>query len=184
MKALKSHPNLFLHQHIAQVKLATEGIWQWHSEKVVTEKVKWLSMKLASLHDSGKGSDAFQEFINDPLAYNEDPMQKAHTPLSLVLTLLHAQEEGWDSLDTLILAVSSNGHHRGLPGLPSRNFGEGQGSSRMLDDFTGGSIARILKKQLSTLDLSSLEQETGISFTRANLTDKNLQEADRFYKKK
>jgi len=67
--------------------------------------------------------------------------------------------------------------------LPSRNFGEGQGSSRMLDDFTGGSIARILKKQLSTLDLSSLEQETGISFTRANLTDKNLQEADRFLQK-
>ncbi len=57
MKTLKSHPNLFLHEHIAQVKLAMEGIWQWHSEKVIAEeKVKWLSIKLTSLHDTGKGS--------------------------------------------------------------------------------------------------------------------------------
>ena len=180
MKALKSHPNLFLHQHIAQVKLATEGIWQWHSEKVVTEKVKWLSMKLASLHDTGKGSDAFQEFINDPLSYNADPMQKAHTPLSLVLTLLHAKEEGWDSLDTLILAASAYGHHSGLPCMPGRKFGEEQSSSRMLDDFTGGPIARTLKKQLSTLNLLSLEQETGLSLKWSDHMDKSLKEADRF----
>ena len=183
MKALKSHPNLFLHEHIAQVRLAMEGIWQWHSEKVISEKRKWLSMKLISLHDVGKGSNEFQEFINDPLSYNDDPIQKAHTPLSLVLTLLYAKEKGWDSLDILILAASAYGHHGGLPALPGRNFGEEQGSSRILDDFTGGSIARVLKKQLSTLDLLRLEQETGISFTRPNLTEKTLQEADRFLQK-
>ena len=183
MKALKSHPNLFLHEHIAQVRLAMEGIWQWHSEKVVSEKVKWLSIKLASLHDTGKGSDAFQEFINDPLSYNDDPMQKAHTPLSLVLTLLHAKEEGWDFLDTLILAASAYGHHSGLPGLPVRNFGEGQSSYRTLGDFTGGPIARVLKKQLSTLDFLSLEQETGLNFKRLYPTDKILRETDRFLQK-
>lgn len=180
MKTLKSHPDLFLHEHIAQVRLAMEGIWQWHSEKVVTEKVKWLSMKLASLHDTGKGSDAFQEFINDPLSYNDDPTQKAHTPLSLVFTLLHAKGEGWDSLDTLSLAASAYGHHSGLPCLHSRKFGEEQSSSRMLDDFTGGPIARVLKKQLSTFDFLSLEQETGLNLKRPYLTDKILREADRF----
>ena len=183
MKTLKSHLDLFLHQHIAQVKLAMEGIWQWHSEKVVAEKVKWLSMKLASLHDTGKGSDAFQEFINDPLSYNDDPMQKAHTPLSLVLTLLLAKGEGWNSLDTLSLAASAYGHHSGLPCLPGTKFGEEQSSSRMLDDFTGGPIARVLKKQLSTLDFLSLEQETGLNLKRLYLTDKILRETDRFLQK-
>jgi len=180
MKSLKSHPNLFLHEHIDQVKLAMEGIWQWHSEKVITEKIKWLSVKTAALHDTGKGSEAFQEFINDPLSYNDDPLQKAHTPLSLVLTLLHAQDEGWNSLDTLVLAVSAYGHHSGLPGLPGRNFGEEQGSHRMINDFTGGFIARVLKKQLSALDLVRLEQSTGITLTNQYITDKILQKADRF----
>jgi len=183
MKTFKSHPDLFLHQHIAQVKLAMEGIWQWHSEKVVAEKVKWLSMKLASLHDTGKGSDAFQEFINDPLSYNDNPIQKAHTPLSLVLTLLLAKEEGWNSLDTLSLAASAYGHHSGLPCLPSIKFGDEQSSSRMLDDFTGGPIARVLKKQLSTLDFLSLEQETGLNLKRLYLTDKILRKTDRFLQK-
>ena len=177
MKILKSHPNLFLHEHIAQVKLAMEGIWQWHSKKVVTEKVKCLSIKLASLHDMGKGSDAFQEFINEPLSYKEDPMQKAHAPLSLVLTLLLAKGECWDFLDTLSLAASAYGHHSGLPCLPGRKFVEEQSSSRMLDDFTGGAIARVLKKQLSTLDLLSLEQEAGLTL---KIPDLSLQQAGKF----
>lgn len=180
MKNLKSHPNLFLYQHIAHVKLAAEGIWQWHTEKVVIEKVKWLTMELISLHDTGKASEAFQEFINDPLSYNGDPMQKAHTPLSLVVTLLHAQKNGWNYLDTLILAVCAYAHHSGLPALPGKKFGKEQSSSRVLDDFTGGPIARMLKKQLPTLDLLSLERETGISLKNSNLTGEHLKEAGRF----
>lgn len=183
MKKLKSHPNLFLHQHIAQVKLAAEGIWQWHSDQVVSEKVKWLTIKLISLHDMGKGSAAFQEFINNPLSYNDDPILKAHTPLSLVLALLYAKEEGWNSLDTIILAACVYGHHSGLPALPSKRFGEHQSSSRVLDDFTGGLIAKTLKKQLSTLDLPSLERETSIGFKISKLSDKSIREAGRFFQR-
>ena len=184
MKNLKSHPDLFLREHIAQVQLAMDGIWQWHSEKLVSEKVKVLSRKLAQLHDLGKGSDAFQEFIEDPASFRGDPMEKAHTPLSLLLTLLLAKVEGWTFLDTLILAASAYGHHSGLPNLPSRRFGEDGSSSRTLDDFTGGHIARALRKQLPTLDLLSLEQETGINLKRFCLSKKSLREADRFLQEK
>ncbi len=184
MKSLKSHPDLFLREHIAQIELAMDGIWQWHSEKLVSEKVKWLSRKLARLHDLGKGSDAFQEFIEDPASFRGDPMEKAHTPLSLFLTLLLSKEKRWTPLDSLILAASAYGHHRGLPNLPSRKFGENISSSRTLDDFTGGYIARTLIKQLPTLDLLTLEQETGINLERFCLSNKSLREADRFLQKK
>lgn len=179
MKALRSHPDLFLHEHVTQVKEAMKGIWEWHSKGLISKKVKWLSFNLASLHDSGKGSDAFQKFIEDPMAYTGDPLEKAHAPLSLVLTLLHAKDNGWDLLDALILAASAYGHHRGLPNLPSDKFGENQWT-HTLDDFASGRIARVLKRQLPTLDLLSLGSEIAIGFKRPCLTYKVIREADSF----
>ena len=180
MKALKSHPNLLLRDHVAQVKEAMEGIWKWHSKNLISDKVKWLSLKLASLHDTGKASAFFQEFIKDPSNYTGDFLEKAHTPLSLVLTLLCAKQYSWDPLDSLALAASVYGHHGSLPNLPSSKFGEDQSLSRTLDDFASGPIAKTLKKQASTLDLALLKVETGVNLACSNITDKDIREMESF----
>mgnify|MGYP000663302113 CR=1 FL=1 len=180
MKVLKSHPNLLLRDHVAQVKEAMEGIWEWHSKNLISERVKWLSLKLASLHDAGKGSTFFQGFINDPSNYTGDSLEKAHTPLSLVLTLLCAKQYGWDPLDSLALAASVYGHHSGLPSLASSKFGEDQNLSRTLDDFASGPIAKALKKQAPTLDLALFKVETGINLARSYITEKDIREMESF----
>ncbi len=183
MKELKSHPNLLLKEHIAQVRLAMEGIRQWHSEKTVSEEVKRLSELLAVLHDLGKGSDAFQEYIADPDAYTGDPREKAHSPLSLLLILLSAKENQSSSADTLILASAARGHHGALPNLPAKNFAE-EDSSDTLDSFASGTSAKILKKQIASLDMPALENAVGIRFGSIGLTPGSVREAEKYLRKK
>jgi len=67
MTNLKSHPDLQLSEHIAQVKSAIESLCCWHSKSVVSPEIKALLQKVVSLHDTGKGTKAFQEYINPSL---------------------------------------------------------------------------------------------------------------------
>src|SRR4030065_2267938 len=99
MTKLKSNPDLQLSEHIAQVKSAIDSLCGWHSKSVVSPEIKALIQKVVSLHDIGKGTKAFQEYIENPSAYTGDPMDKTHTPMSMLLTLLLSREEKWDALE-------------------------------------------------------------------------------------
>ena len=148
---INSHPHLFLKDHIDQVKKALEGIWNWHSPETITPAVKSLLERLAVLHDLGKGTSAFQEYIKDPPKYAGARDEKSHTPLSLVFTLAKAIDEGWDELDTLILAAAARGHHSRLPTVPEkrwRNLSEWD-----IDNFAGGE--KRLQKQLNMVNFSA-----------------------------
>jgi CRISPR-associated endonuclease/helicase Cas3 len=180
MNALKSHPQLLLREHIKQVGLALEGIWQWHSGELITEEVRSLSRRLAVLHDLGKGAERFQAYIENPASYKGDPREKAHTPLSLLLTLKLAARDDWEHLDALLLATCVSAHHGTLRSLPAGRLADAFASSRTLDDFAGGNTARVLKDQLSTLDTSSLARETGIDFGGLVLSRKSIREAGDF----
>lgn len=183
MIELKSHPHLLLEEHISQVKLAAEGIWKWHSERLISEEIKRLTYMLITMHDSGKGSEAFQKYIRNPVAYEGDRLEKAHSPLSLVFILRLSQENNWNALDTLILAASAYGHHSGLPCLPAKNFAE-QESLDALDSFASGSVAKALKKQISSLDLTLLEKATGIQYGSLALSPQYVGESVKYFQNK
>ncbi len=159
---INSHPHLFLKDHIDQVKKALEGIWNWHSPETITPAVKSLLERLAVLHDLGKGTSAFQEYIKDPPKYAGARDEKSHTPLSLVFTLAKAIDEGWDELDTLILAAAARGHHSRLPTVPEKKIGGASCPEWDIDNFAGGEKARLLKKQLNMVNFSALAKETGV----------------------
>ncbi len=184
MKELKSHPDLLLRDHIAQVKDAMEGIWKWHSGKVVSEKTSWLSFELALLHDVGKASTFFQAYIVDPPSFNGDPLEKAHTPLSLLVTLLYGEEKCLDPLDVLLLAACVYGHHSGLPRVPGKNFGENQWMSRSLDDFSAGRIGKVLRKQVLSLNLELLKKEINIDLECSAISQKDILRAEIFLENK
>lgn len=159
---INSHPHLFLKEHVEQVKKALEGIWNWHSPETTTPAVKNLLERLAELHDLGKGTSAFQEYIKDPPSYTGASDEKSHTPLSLLFTLAIAMDEGWDELDTLILAAAARGHHSRLPTVPEKKLGGASCPEWDIDNFAGGEKARLLKKQLNMVNFSALAKETGI----------------------
>ena len=90
---MRSHPDIQLSEHISQVMLAADCLCQWHSDQVISQDIKKLLRKAVSLHDSGKTTDSFQKYIKNPPAYNDDPMEKAHTPMSTLLTLIVSKNE-------------------------------------------------------------------------------------------
>ncbi|MFZ3132608.1 MAG: CRISPR-associated endonuclease Cas3'', partial [Desulfosporosinus sp.] len=160
-----SHPHLELHEHIEQVESGLKALQQWHSQEIQDIVGEWLP-KLAKFHDLGKGSVAFQTYIQDPPHYRGDPREKAHTPLSLFLTLFLTQGEGWDDFDALGLAAVVRGHHSALPTIPERKIGAVSSSERDINNFAGGENVRVLKKQLTNLDFFELERQTGLPVTK------------------
>lgn len=153
MKRLLSHPNLYLSEHIHQVNTAMDAILNRHQQNIQNRYLNFADIisKLAQLHDTGKGGTAFQKYIQAPDSFRGDRLAKAHTPLSLILTLAMAIKEGWEPLVALALAQAVNGHHAGLAT-------RGELDARLYSD----DIASVLKSQLSTLDLLELENEIGL----------------------
>jgi len=170
MTDLKSHPNLQLLEHIAQVSSAMDGLYNWHSKDVIPFKTKSLAQKIALFHDIGKATAAFQRYIKNPLAYTgtDDPMDKYHTPLSMLLTILKAKEEGRDVLDAMMVSAVVFGHHTGLPTL------------ERMRDIGSGTLPKILKRQISTLRINALNEHCGIDISRLDLANRPWAEAQRY----
>ena len=163
---LRSHPLLYLYQHIEEIKTAvTEGILKWHSKETITPQIKDLLDKSITTHDLGKGSQAFQEYIIAPEQYRGKREDKTHTPLSLLLTLVMVQEERWDALTALTIAAVVKGHHSRLPTIPEKRIGGIDCIRWDIDNFAAGNQAKVLKKQVATLSFGSLGIETGVDFS-------------------
>lgn len=169
MKNLKSHPDLQLGEHVTQVKSAMDNICQWHSENTISHGIKSLIQKVASLHDIGKGTKTFQKYIENTVAYVGDPMDKTHTPMSLLLALLLARDEKWDPLDTILVSAVVFGHHGSLPVVEK------------LREIGSGMLPRILKRQIIILESEALSQHCGIDISRLDLTDRPWAKAQRYF---
>lgn len=149
-----SPKRLYLRSHIASVKAASEGILRqstrahWHDTWATP-----LLFDLAHLHDLGKASAAFQQYIAAPESWTGGSLAKAHTPLSLVLTMHHARAQGWDDTIALAAALAVRGHHGGQPAS-----GEVLASG-LIDD----AVFSALRAQLSSIDHGTLCDEATLS---------------------
>jgi CRISPR-associated endonuclease/helicase Cas3 len=168
---LHSHPHLFLQEHLDQIDRAVAGIWSWHSQKTAVDRLRELTETLGRVHDLGKGTKAFQDYIRDPLHYRGDPNEKAHAPLSLLLTLAIAQDQEWRPLDVLAMAMAARGHHGRLPTLPEKGFTGVKCPDRDLNNLTIGDRPKYLRKQLKTIDFAALARESGITLQDMTVRD-------------
>lgn len=161
-KRVSSHPHLFLSEHIEQINKAIYGIWNWHSPQTITPSIVNTLQKLVLLHDLGKGTTAFQEYIINPADYRGARDEKSHTTLSLVLTIAKAIDENWEELETFALAAAAKGHHGRLPTVPERTFDGASCPEWDIDSFAGGAKAKLIKKQLNMINYPGIAAETGI----------------------
>src|SRR5437588_11359721 len=113
MSDLRSHPHLTLAEHLAQIRAAGRAIWGRHSRalpRLSGEACGWFD-DAVTWHDAGKGSLAFQQYIAAPGSYRGSRESKAHTPLSTVCALRHAQAQDWDWRRALAVALMAAGPH-------------------------------------------------------------------------
>ena len=168
MISLLSHPDKQLHTHLAEIHAAVDSLCKWHSEEVVSPDIMGLIQKAVAFHDIGKGTEAFQEYINNPPAYTGDPMDKAHTPISTLLALLSSEYNRWDFWETIIITAVVFGHHRELPTI------------ERLREIGSGIIAKILRRQIITLHLEGLNRHCGIDLSVIELESRPWARAKKY----
>lgn len=166
---LRSHPHLYLHEHLAQVQAAVDAILERHSRDVATEECARQLRRIVQIHDLGKGSRQFQEYIANPRHYKGRKLDKAHTPLSGLLGILLAKAENWPERECIVTAVTALGHH-------SRLFLLEESLGRFVDD----EIAEVLEMQLSDLDFPALEAATGLPLESFRLPSRPWAKAQRY----
>lgn len=121
---LLSHPDKPLATHIAEVREAARTILRLHSPDPERDK---LVEEVVSLHDLGKASTAFQEYIRDPSGYRGRRDRKAHTPLGLAATLVLGERLGRAPFWKLCVSAAVLGHHSAFPDahrLTAHHFGD------------------------------------------------------------
>ncbi len=145
---LLSHPDKPLPTHIAEVREAAQDILRLHSPD---PERACLVEDLVSLHDLGKASAAFQEYIRDPNGYRGRRDRKAHTPLGLAVTLVLGERLGRDPFWKLCVPAAVLGHHSAFPDahrLTAHHFGN--------DDW-----AEIIEEQAAEVPASEVSELTG-----------------------
>jgi CRISPR-associated endonuclease/helicase Cas3 len=131
---LLSHPDKLLSVHVAEVREAAQVILRRYTPDPERER---LISEIVNLHDLGKTTPAFQEYIRDPTGYKSARNRKAHTPVGFAATLLLGEQLGRDPFWTLCVAAAVLGHHSAFPN--SRRL-----TSRYLRD---DSWAKIIEEQ-------------------------------------
>lgn len=157
MKQLRSHPDLFLFEHILQVRLAAAAIWGRHSltlRRLCADVWEWVNDGI-TFHDAGKGSDPFQVYIAAPEHYRGNKRLKAHTPLSLLCVLAHGDDHRWGWRKWLAVSVLAAGHHS-----------EFKTTDELVDACANDETTVVLEEQLATLDWDALDIALGLQPTR------------------
>ena len=169
MIELLSHPHQTLHTHTHDVVKAAKWALNNHSDILFkkTQMLRNLTMSAVDAHDLGKGSIAFQEYIRDPKGFRGAPIEKSHSPLSMLLVLRLARKEGWAALDTLTVAAAVAGHHSGMP-LADNLLG------LILDTIP----SCVWKNQLTDLPTSELAIQTGLPVQNVSLSSDIIPDAD------
>jgi CRISPR-associated endonuclease/helicase Cas3 len=158
MTELLSHykPDLFLSEHVNEVKWATDFILSNHTDIVVNKRSETQEIMdaLVRCHDLGKGSRAFQKYISNPAHYTGPRESKAHAGLSAAMGLLWAKAQGWKPIHALLLVQVVSGHHSGFQPLDYVK------DVRLQPDDDG-----LLEEQWQTLDFGQMSRATGLNFS-------------------
>ena len=113
MVMIQSHknPDKSLKQHTEEVSIVANAILDQHSlgvRALISDCLDYI----IKFHDLGKAISEFQKYIRNPKKYTNQKKYKAHTPVSLILWLLYADENNISS-DVILLVVATVWRHHG-----------------------------------------------------------------------
>ena len=153
MEDIKSHPDLFLSEHIAQVHSAARTILASHSSKLqrrFPDLLAWLDQAVR-IHDVGKASREFQKYILAPSRYRGSRERKAHPPLSMLVALATLREYDAKWKHRLAVAAAAACHHSGF-----------RTRDELEHIFAATLTTDALTEQLSTFPWSAVSEAVGI----------------------
>jgi len=157
MNRLRSHPDLFLCEHLEQMRRAAQAMLNRHSRALLSrcaEVLEWIDDGI-TFHDAGKATEPFQVYIPDPGHYRGNKQLKAHTPLSLLCVLAHGRERQWHWRKLLAVATLAAGHHS-----------EFKTSEELRNACGSDSMISVLNRQIGSLDWDALDAALGLRATR------------------
>lgn len=151
---LKSHPDRTLFEHVSDVESAAQAILAQHSSDEARDE---MVSEVVHLHDLGKASSAFQQYIRDPVGYRGNPNKKAHTPLGFAVALLLGNSLDKSEFWKLCASATVLGHHTGFPN-----------SNRLTDALLmNDEWAEIIEEQAAAIPAQEASELTG--FTLENI---------------
>ncbi len=157
MKLLYSHPTKLLQSHLDEVAEAANIIASYHSlTEVITRRLD----ELVRLHDFGKATSFFQDYISyqpEPKDWPGRKENKAHTLIGFLAATKLKERQNFSDDWLLQVGTSIVGHHSLLP-------------SRKDIDKRFHDAAKVLIKQLHDLPLQELERHTKFSFDKSDFT--------------
>ncbi|MGI5920220.1 MAG: CRISPR-associated helicase Cas3' [Syntrophomonadaceae bacterium] len=178
-KKLRSHPHLLLGEHVQQVEKAAQIIHLKHKQVFPSLDIasgnKWAS----EFHDSGKGTNSFQDYIINPDEYSGDQKLKQHTLLSMIIFLTIAEGKQLSPELRLLLAAAIRGHHSRLFNIAQEELGQVLDEGHLFD-WDRGDMIRLLEQQLELLDIDGLALQLNWSQEDKNLVSKLRTEGRKF----
>ncbi|MCA9199791.1 MAG: CRISPR-associated helicase Cas3' [Planctomycetales bacterium] len=149
-----------LSTHVAEVRDAAHRIWKQHSLALrnSAELLDWIDSAV-SMHDVGKGTQAFQAYIRNVRGFKGDRRRKAHTPFSFIAALGYGKNAGWSWRQMLAVGVAALGHHSGFKMHEElerylRSYEWQDILVDQLDDFDWKSVSDAVLPNASTLRLN------------------------------
>lgn len=164
---LNSHPDRTLQQHVDEVRTAAQKIWHSHSDALrgnLPFLDDWIHWTVA-LHDFGKGTAAFQDYILAPKKYRGDKQAKAHTPLSTLAALKTGEAMNWDWQKTLCVANCAASHHSSF-----------KTANELCRYWFDGRWIEILLRQIESLDWPLLSESLRYAIAPIDVDGDSLNE--------
>jgi len=152
MRPILSHPDKLLKDHVKEVQHVAKLILSQHCTSPITID---LIRETVTLHDIGKATVTFQDYIRDPMHWHGDPMDKSHTPLGFIIATklgeINKKELTW----FLIVCFSILGHHSGMPCR-----------AEVIEKLQDDKWSDVLDTQLESFPFKKCEQIMGINLNK------------------
>ena len=172
MNEIRSHPDLYLFEHLAEIRAAAKGIFGRHGTSLFhncPEIATWFDDAVA-LHDTGKSSPQFQAYIPAPEKYRGCPRKRPTLPFRHFSPFTMARRKDGIGAGRSLSPKSRPGTtaNSAISAANSRAASKRQKKSgSLLEEYLVDSC-EVLEIEIPEIDHDALQRAVGLTLPRFN----------------